>query len=148
MEYKIGLSYFHDGSFPKAILYYNKVIKNYPQSKYAKKALLGVATALFSQSIPPPQDQTMTRRAREEFKKFQQLFPDSPLQKYAKEKITTLNEQLAMHLHKIASFYKRRGEIVAAKIYHKSILSGFPETSWATRSRDLLNELTAKITIP
>ena len=147
VKHKIGLSYFYEGNFSEAISYYNKVIKNYPQSQYVEKALFGVATAYLNQSIAPPHDQTMAGRAREEFKNFQRLFPDSPLQKDAEEKIALLGEQLAEHLYKIGTFYKGQGELTAAKIYYESILNNFPETGWAVLSRDRLNELTTKAAI-
>lgn len=147
VEYKIGLSHFYDGDFSEAISYYKRAVRSYPQSQYAEKALFGIAMAYLNQSVAPPRDQTMTRRAREEFKNFQQLFPDSPLQKDAKEKIALLDEQLAEHLYKIGTFYKGQGELAAAKIYYESILSGFPETGWAALSRDRLNELATKTAI-
>lgn len=142
VEYKIGLSYFNDGDFPEAILHYNKVIENYPQSAHAEKSLFGIATAYLNQSTAPPRDQTMTMRARDEFKNFTRLFPDSPLQKDAEEKLTFLNEQLAEHLYKIGTFYRKQGELAAAKIYYESILSGYPGTGWAALARSRLNELT------
>ncbi|MBT9130972.1 MAG: Outer membrane protein assembly factor BamD [candidate division WS2 bacterium] len=103
--------------------------------------------AYLNQSTAPPRDQTMTGRAREEFKNFQQLFPDSPLQKDAEEKLFSLNEQLAEHLYRIGTFYKKQGELAAAKIYYESILNDYPETSWAAPGRDRLNELTTKAAV-
>ncbi|MBT9145042.1 MAG: Outer membrane protein assembly factor BamD [candidate division WS2 bacterium] len=147
VQYKIGLSYFYDDDFSEAALHYKGVIENYPQSPYAEKALFGIAMAYLNQSTAPPRDQTMTGRAREEFKNFQQLFPDSPLQKDAEEKLFSLNEQLAEHLYRIGTFYKKQGELAAAKIYYESILNDYPETSWAAPGRDRLNELTTKAAV-
>lgn len=146
VKHKIGLSYFYDGNFSEAISYYNKVIKNYPQTRYAEKALFGIATSYLNQSITPPRDQTMTEYALKEFKNFQQLFPDSPLQKEVKEKIAILKEQLAKHFYKIGTFYKKQGDFTAAKIYYKSILRDFPKTTWAAISTERLNELISEIT--
>jgi outer membrane assembly lipoprotein YfiO len=143
-QYKIGLSYFYDRVFPKAVLYYNRVVKNYPQSPYAEKAFFGIAMAYLNQSISTPRDQTMTMRARDKFRSFQRLFPNSPLQKDAEEKLFLLNERLAEHLYRIGTFYKKQGELAAAKIYYESILNDYPETSWAALGRARLNELTTK----
>jgi outer membrane assembly lipoprotein YfiO len=147
VEYKIGLSYFHDGDFPKARLHYRRVIENYPRSAHVEKALFGIATTYLIQSTAPPRDQTMARRAREEFKNFGRLFPDSPLQKDAKEKLNLLNKQLAEHLYRIGTFYMKQGEPAAAKIYYESILKDYPETPQAALARSRLNELTTNTAI-
>jgi outer membrane protein assembly factor BamD len=79
-------------------------------------------------------DQENTLLAIDEFNRFIDNYPQSPLVSEAQKKIEELTAKLAHKEYLNAELYKKQGHYESALIYYRDIIDKYPRTVWADYS--------------
>jgi outer membrane protein assembly factor BamD len=114
---------------------YQSFLNAFPLSDQAAYAQYRFAVCLQRQINAPERDQTSTYRAMGEFRKVQQLYPNSPWVNDARQALAELEDHLAEDALRKARFYYRRKSYPAAVSRLKEILADNPD--WPGRDEVL-----------
>jgi len=142
--FKAGLAYKDIADYDNAIIMLKELIDEYPSSSLVDKARYQLAECSKLLSLEPDYDQTPTIVAREEFEDFIEKHPDSKMSEEAREIIDRLKYKEAQNAYKIGQFYEARHLPESAVIYYKDIIQDYPDTEWAKKARERLNEIQKK----
>jgi outer membrane protein assembly factor BamD len=129
VQLAIADAYYRDGgllNYGEALNGYRNFLTYYPQHERADHAQFMVGMSLFQQALSPDRDQSVTLRAIDEFRKVQQVFPDSPYAAQARERTQDCLDRLADHERLIGWFYQRRDAWQAAVDRYRYILEHYP----------------------
>jgi outer membrane assembly lipoprotein YfiO len=138
----LGECYFRTKDYQAAIDEYNRLLDDYPTSAYVDRAQFMIASAYFKQSPHYALDQKeTTERARTAIEKFLEAYPQSPLISEARSLKIKIEEKLAHKEYDAARLYLKMKNIKSAKIYFNYVLTNYPETTWAAKSREALEIL-------
>jgi len=143
-KFKAGLAYKDIQDYNSAILMFKDVIDRYPNSEIIDKARFQLAECSRLLSVKPDYDQTPTNLARKEFEDFLKKHPESEMADDAKQVVDKLKLREAENAYKIAQFYEARRAPESAIIYYKEIVQNYPDTEWAKKAQERLNELEKK----
>ena len=121
-----------------AALAFKEIIENYPKSPLADDAKYKIAMCAAASTSGPEYNEEDTDKAIKEFRDFVKRYPDSNMEKEARQFISKLENQKAQNSFDIAQFYERQGNINSAIIYYEEILDKFPESEWASRALEKL----------
>ncbi|MBU1912525.1 MAG: outer membrane protein assembly factor BamD [Candidatus Omnitrophica bacterium] len=141
---KAGLAYKDIRDYDSAILMFKDLIDRYPNSSVIDKARFQLAECSKLLSVKPEYDQTPTNLARREFEDFLKKHPDSEMAPDAKQVVDKLKSREAENAYETAKFYEARKAPESAVIYYKDIVQNYPDTEWAKKARERLNELEKK----
>ena len=139
-----GLAYKSIADHDSAIMMFKDLIDKYPNSEFINKARYELAECSKLLSLKPDYDQTATVSAREEFEEFIEKHPDNELSGEAKEIIIKLKSKEAENAYRIAQYYESRRKLDGAVIYYRDIAENYPDTEWAAKARERLNEIEKK----
>jgi outer membrane protein assembly factor BamD len=114
---------------------YRSFLNAFPLSDQAAYAQYKMAVCLQRQISPPERDQSATARAMAEFRKVQQLYPNSPWVSEARRAMAELEDHLAEDALRKARFYYTRKSYPAAVSRFKEILEDNPD--WPGRDEVL-----------
>jgi len=114
---------------------YQSFLNAFPLSDQAAYAQYRLAVCLQRQISPPERDQTATERSMAEFRKVQQLYPNSPWVSDARVSMAELEDHLARDSLRKARFYYTRKSYLAAASRLKQILKDNPD--WTGRDEVL-----------
>lgn len=142
--YKTGLTYKDIKDYDNAILMFKGLIDKYPNSELLDKARYQLAECSKLLSLNPEYDQTPTIVAREEFEEFIQKHPDSEMSDDAKKIIDKLKNRESENAYNIGQFYESRKMPEAAVVYYKDVIQNYPDTEWAKKAEERLNEINKK----
>ncbi|MBU4149133.1 MAG: outer membrane protein assembly factor BamD [Candidatus Omnitrophica bacterium] len=142
--YKAGLTYKDIYDYDNAILMFKGLIDKYPNSELIDKARYQLAECSKLLSLNPEYDQTPTEVAREEFEEFIEKHPESEMAKDAKKIVEKLKNREAENAYNIGQFYEARKMPGSAAVYYRDVIQGYPDTVWAGKSRERLNEIEKK----
>ncbi len=124
-------SYFNEGGMANYILaatHYREFGNLYPSHPKADYAQFQVAECYFKQRLSPDRDQTNTEKALEEFERFEELHPESPLMEEAKTRIAQCRWSLARADFLVGYFYQRTRKFYRAAIQrYESLLTSYPD---------------------
>lgn len=134
-QYKLAECRFIGDELDDARFEYQRVLDQFPTSKWADLSQFYVATCDYRQSKTAKYDQEGTKRALKGYRNFLRRAPSSDLADDARSIVEELRSRLAEHQYLIAEFYERRGRGRAALLAYRRLLSEYPETSWAEMSR-------------
>jgi len=143
-KFKAGLAYKDIQDYDSAILMFKDLIDRYPNSSVIDKARFQLAECSKLLSVKPAYDQTPTNVARQEFEDFLKKHPDSELAADAKQVVDKLKSREAENAFETGKFYEARRAPASAIIYYKDIVANYPDTEWAKKARERLNELEKK----
>ncbi|MFQ5876519.1 MAG: outer membrane protein assembly factor BamD [Acidobacteriota bacterium] len=124
-------------NFGEALNSYRNFLTYFPDHPKADHAQYMVAMSLFEQVLAPDRDQSLTRRAIDEFRKVETLYPESPYVEKARRKIEEGFDLLAEHERVIGWFYQKRKIWGAAISRYRTILIEYPR--YSKRSRVLFD---------
>lgn len=133
-QFKVGQAYKMVLRFDEAILEFQHVVDNYPESDLVDDAKYEIAYCTYKSSLKPHYDQTPTDVAIRQFEEFAEQGAGEELTKEAEEALRTLKEKKAESLYESAFFYERMKQYKSALIYYNEILEGFPDTDVAVRA--------------
>jgi len=143
-KYKAGLCYKDIQDYNSAILMFKDLIDRYPSSSIIDKARFQLAECSKLLAVKPAYDQTPTNLARKEFEDFLKKHPDSEMAADAKQVVDKLKSREAEHAYETGKFYEERRAPQSAVIYYNDIVQNYPNTEWAKKAQERLNELEKK----
>jgi len=143
-KFKAGMSYKDIQDYNSAILMFKDLIDRYPNSPVIDKARFQLAECSKLLAVKPAYDQTPTNLARQEFEDFLKKHPDSEMAPDAKQVVEKLKSREAENAYETAKFYEARRAPQSAIIYYKDIIQNYPDTEWAKKAQERLNELEKK----
>jgi outer membrane protein assembly factor BamD len=124
----IGEAYYREGEFDKAIKEFEGFLAFFPRHEISDLAQYRLAMSYYDQMKPVEQDQSITARAIEQFRKLMREYPDSRYASDALAKIDVCRGRLAQKELWVASYYLNQGNIVAARQRLEVVLKDYPRT--------------------
>jgi outer membrane protein assembly factor BamD len=127
-KFLIGEAYYREGEFDKAIKEFEGFLAFFPRHEISDLAQYRLAMSYYDQMKPVEQDQSITARAIEQFRKLMREYPDSRYASDALAKIDVCRGRLAQKELWVASYYLNQGNIVAARQRLEVVLKDYPRT--------------------
>lgn len=116
-----------------------RLVSDYPTSKFAPEALEMLATLRGKESLGPAWDQATTLEAADHWRTLADQFPDDPRAKVAVEQIAVLRDRAARARLSLARFYFfNRNNPEAAKLMANACRNIAPESAAAKEAEALL----------
>jgi len=143
-QYKIGLYLLEKELYQEARDEFEKVMNDYPDSKWSKAAKYQIAVTDSNRSTKAQYDQKVTQSAVEEFEDFVFENPDAELTQEAKVQIQALREKEAENSFLVARYYEKRKQYDAAKIYYQTVVDEYRNTTWSKKALLKIQELVQK----
>ena len=143
-QYKLGLVLKGLLRYYEAEEAFNKVVSNYPDSKWTAAAKFQIASCRASVSRGPDYDQGSAKEAKEKFEAFVKEHPDAVLSSEAEKNIEQLKEKEAASNYNIARFYEKQKAFEAAKVYYNDVINNYPNSQWAVTALERLQIMEKK----
>ena len=137
-QYKLGQCYMDMHDYINAALAFKEIIENYPKSPLIDDAKYQIAICAASSTTGPEYNEEDTDKAIKEFKDFVNRYPDSNMEKEARNFIERLENQKAQNIFNVARFYEKQGNFDSAIIYYEEILDKYPESNLAPEALERL----------
>jgi len=113
---------------------FDNLYREHPRSPFVEEAQYRVAQMRHLQSAKYYRDQTETKEALRLLDDYLDLYPNGAYSDSARGLIRTSIEKLAEKEFRTAIFYRKQKEHEAALIYYRSLLSEYPESTFAPES--------------
>jgi outer membrane protein assembly factor BamD (BamD/ComL family) len=127
------------GLDPKTIDALERLVSDYPTSRFAAEALEMLATMRAQESLGPAWDQATTIEAADHWRTLADQFPNDPRAKQAIEQIAILRDRAARARLNLAKFYFfDRNNPEAAKLMANACRNLAPESAAAKEAEELL----------
>ena len=127
------------GLDPKTIDALERLVSDYPTSRFAAEALEMLATMRAQESLGPAWDQATTIEAADHWRTLADQFPKDPRAKQAIEQISILRDRAARARFNLAKFYFfDRNNPEAAKLMANACRNLAPESAAAKEAEELL----------
>lgn len=143
-NYLLGQAHLAQKDRVLAADYFQKVTRDFPQSRFAPDAAFYQANCYDGLSRPAQLDQDWTERAIGSYRNFVGHYPDHARAPVASERIAALTDRLAEKAYENAVLYLRMKIPSAAEVYFNRVLNEFGETKWACRAALGLGEVQMK----
>jgi outer membrane protein assembly factor BamD len=127
-RFLIGEAFYREAEFDKAIKEFETFLSFYPRHEIADLAQYRLAMAYYDQLKPIEQDQGLTAKALEQFKKLVKEYPDSRYATDALAKIDICRGKLAQKEVWVATYYFSQGNPSAARQRLEFVLKEYPRT--------------------
>jgi len=142
--FKSGLAYKDIADYNNAILMFKDIIDKYPNGSFLNQARYQLAECSKLMSLKADYDQTPTEVARKEFEDFIEKNPDDDLSDEAREIVYKLKYKEAEGAYNTGQFYESRRKKDSAIVYYEDVIDNYPDTEWAKKAQERLNEITKK----
>lgn len=127
------------GNTAKTLEALERLVSDYPTSRFAAEALEMLATMRAKESLGPAWDQATTIEAADHWRTLADQFPNDPRAKHAIEQIALLRDRAARARLNLARFYFfDRNNPEAAKLMANACRNIAPETAAAKEAEELL----------
>jgi outer membrane protein assembly factor BamD len=127
-RFLLGEAYYREAEFDKAIKEFDTFLSFYPRHEIADLVQYRLAMAYYDQLKPIEQDQGLTAKALEQFKKLVKEYPDSRYATDALAKIDICRGKLAQKEVWVATYYFSQGNPSAARQRLEFVLKEYPRT--------------------
>ena len=114
-RFLMGEAYYREAQFDKGIKEFEAFMSFYPGNPIADLVQYRLAMSYYDQMKPVEQDQGLTQKALEQFKKLAKEYPDSRYATEALGKIEMCRGRLAQKELWVASYYAKQGNLVGAR---------------------------------
>jgi len=136
--------YLRKGNYSEADYLYSALRENYPKSPHFENAyVLGSHVKLMAYQ-GPAYDPKGLEEAEELKQSATRLFPENPAHERMQDELYKIQQQKAAQYWQDVKLYQRKGKPAAVAIYCRAILEEFPNSEYAVRARQLLDELEGK----
>jgi outer membrane protein assembly factor BamD len=139
-----GEAYYREAEFPKAIKEFEIFLSFYPRHQIADLVQYRLAMAYYDQMKPIEQDQSITTKALEQFKKLVKEYPESRYATDGLAKIDICRGRLAQKELWVANWYFTQGNPSGARQRLELILKEYPRTLVIPETLWLLAEVNAR----
>ncbi len=140
-RFLIGEAYYREGEFDKAVKEFEAFISFYPSHMIADLVQYRLAMSYYDQMKPVEQDQALTQRALDQFRKLVKEYPESRYAPDALAKIDICRGRLAQKELWVANYYWNQGNLLATRQRLEVILKDFPRTLVVPETLFLLAEV-------
>ena len=140
-QYRIGLCYSKQEEYELAIDEYETVLELYPSSPWAGEAAFSAAEAQFLRGRPADYDQTAVEDSIERLEDYLRHYNNASRRADVERMLLALDNSRAEHEFRIAEWYHRNLKYQAARLYYAQVITAHPDTEWATKSRQELEQL-------
>ena len=127
-RFLIGLAYYREGEFEKAIKEFEEFMAFFPQHAIADLVQYQMAMSYYDQMKPVEQDQALTVKALEAFRKLVQDYPESRYARDSLGKTEICRLRLAQKELWIANYYYDLDNLTAARQRLEGLLKEYPRT--------------------
>jgi outer membrane protein assembly factor BamD len=128
-RFLIGETYFREASFDKAIKEFEGFMSFYPRHEIADLVQFRLAMSYYDQMKPVEQDQGLTVKAMDQFKKLVREYPDSRYASDSLAKIDICRGRLAQKELWVAAYYlENENNPVAARQRLEGVLKDYPRS--------------------
>jgi outer membrane protein assembly factor BamD len=143
-RFLMGEAYYREAEFNKAIKEFEVFLSFYPRHQIADLVQYRLAMAYYDQLKPIEQDQSITSKAIEQFKKLVKDYPESRYATDALAKIDICRGRLAQKEVWVANWYFSQGNPSAARQRLELVLKEYPRTLVVPETLWLLAEVNAR----
>lgn len=109
---------------------YNMLIRSFPTSEYAKRALYKSALCYEELSPPSDRDQEYTKKAIQAFSEFQTIYAQDSLSTEATNHIVVLRHKLAEREFNTTLIYRKLYSWKATLVYYDALMEEYPDTEF------------------
>jgi outer membrane protein assembly factor BamD len=127
-RFLIGEAYYREGEFDKAIKEFESFLAFFPRHEISDLVQFRLAMSYYDQMKPVEQDQSITAKAGEQFRKLVREYPDSRYASDALSKVEICRGRLAQKELWIASYYIDQGNAPAARQRLELVLREYART--------------------
>ena len=127
-RFLIGEAYYREGEFDKAIKEFESFLAFFPRHEISDLVQFRLAMSYYDQIKPVEQDQSITAKAGDQFRKLVREYPDSRYASDALSKIEICRGRLAQKELWIASYYIDQGNAPAARQRLELVLKEYART--------------------
>ncbi len=143
-RFLIGRAYYLEGEFDKATAEFRTFMAFYPEHQIADLVQYYLALSYYDQIKPIEQDQSITVKALEEFKKLVKSYPESRYATNALGKIDLCRGLLAQKEVWIATYYFNQGSLPAARQRLEGVLRDYQRSLVMPEALWLLSEISLR----
>lgn len=143
-RFLIGEAYYREGEFDKAIKEFESFLAFFPRHEISDLVQFRLAMSYYDQIKPVEQDQSITAKAADQFRKLVREYPDSRYASDALSKIDICRGRLAQKELWIASYYIDQGNAPAARQRLEYVLKQYPRTLVVPEALYRLSEVDAQ----
>jgi len=140
-RFLVGETYYREGDFDKAIKELDAFMAFYPRHQIADLVQYRLAMSYYDQMKPVEQDQVITSKAIDQFKKLVKEYPESRYATDALAKIDLCRGRLAQKEVWVATYYFNGGNPRAARQRLELVLKEYPGTLVVPEALFLLAEV-------
>jgi len=127
-RFLIGEAFYREGQYEKAIKEFEAFMSFYPRHSIADLVQFRLSMSYYDQMKPVEQDQEITRKAMEQFKKLVREYPESRYAADALAKIDICRGRMAQKELWIAAYYINQGNPAAARPRLEKVVKEYPRT--------------------
>jgi outer membrane protein assembly factor BamD len=127
-RFLIGEAFYREAEFDKAVREFETFLSFYPRHQIADLVQYRLAMSYYDQLKPVEQDQGLTVKAIEQFRKLVKEYPDSRYATDALAKIDICRGRLAQKEVWVAGYYFSQGNPSAARQRLEFVLKEYPRT--------------------
>src|SRR6266850_5092990 len=127
-RFLIGEAFYREAEFDKAVKEFDLFLAFYPRHQIADLVQYRLAMSYYDQLKPIEQDQGLTAKALDQFKKLVKEYPDSRYATDALAKIDICRGKLAQKEVWVATYYFNQGNPSAARQRLEFVLKEYPRT--------------------
>jgi len=127
-RFLIGEAFYREAEFDKAVKEFDIFLAFYPRHQIADLVQYRLAMSYYDQLKPIEQDQGLTAKALDQFKKLVKEYPDSRYATDALAKIDICRGKLAQKEVWVATYYFNQGNPSAARQRLEFVLKEYPRT--------------------
>jgi outer membrane protein assembly factor BamD len=140
-RFLIGEAFFREAEFDKAVKEFETFMSFYPSDQIADLVQYRLAMAYYDQLKPVEQDQGLTTKALEQFRKLVKEYPESRYASDALAKIDVCRGRLAQKELWVATYYFNQGNPSGARQRLELVLREYPRTLVVPETLFLLAEV-------
>ncbi|MEK7702248.1 MAG: outer membrane protein assembly factor BamD [candidate division NC10 bacterium] len=127
-RFLIGEAHYREGEFDKAIKEFEAFMAFFPRHQIADLVQYRLAMSYYDQLKPVEQDQGLTQKALDQFRKLVKEYPESRYATEALAKIDICRGRLAQKEVWVASYYFTQGNPSSARQRLELVLKEYPRT--------------------
>lgn len=129
---------FERGEYEDAVVYWDRVVTDYPDSEWADLAAFRRAECWERDARGPAYDATPLLRAARDYRRYVALRPDGARRAEAEARARAVDEQIAQGELLRADLYLLREQTRGARIHLANVVLAYPQTAAAAQARTLL----------
>lgn len=143
--FKKAESYRRMLKYREAIESYDRIVKDYPDSKLVPEAKYQLAYTRYEASLDPEYDQESTEEALAEFEQISRNTSVPTIAREADRLLEELKNRKANSIIRVAEFYEKQKKYTSAIVYYKEVTNKFSSTDAAEFARERIKTLKEKV---